>query len=108
MSDMVNHPRHYQRTPDPLLAHVRGALLDDVDYINMECFDAMVNMLRNVDQIRGYLRGNSFKYRWRYEDKAGVEDLRKAKWYERKLEKLEDAVREYFTPKPELALEELF
>lgn len=95
MSDMVNSPRHYQRTVDPLLAHVRGALLDDVDYINMECFDAMVNMLPSVEQIRGYLRGNSFKYRWRYPDKAGVQDLEKASWYERKLLILERAIRNY-------------
>lgn len=96
MSDMVNSPRHYQRAADPLLVHVRGALLDDVDYVNMECFDAMVNMLESVDEIRGYLRGNSFKYRWRYRGKAGVQDLQKAKWYERKLEKLEQAVSEYY------------
>lgn len=94
--DAVNHPSHYQRKLDPLLAHVRGALLDDVDYINMECFDAMVNMLESVDEIRGYLRGNSFKYRWRYRGKAGVQDLKKARWYERKLEKLEESIIEYF------------
>lgn len=96
MSDAVNSPRHYQRTLDPLLADVRGALLDDVDYINMECFDAMVNMLESVSEIRGYLRGNSFKYRWRYTGKAGVQDLKKAEWYERKLVKLEDAVRAFY------------
>ena len=95
--DAVNHPSHYQRRHAPaVLAHVRGALLDDVDYINMECFDAMVNMLESVDEIRGYLRGNSFKYRWRYRGKAGVQDLKKARWYEKKLEKLEEAVTEFF------------
>jgi len=94
--DAVNHPSHYQRNADPLLVHVRDALLDDVDYVNMECFDAMVNMLPSVEQIRGYLRGNSFKYRWRYPDKAGLQDLKKARWYERKLEKLEEAISEFY------------
>jgi len=95
--DAVNHPYHYQRRLDPLLANVRSALLDDVDYINMECFDAMVNMLESVEEIRGYLRGNSFKYRWRYRGKNGVQDLHKARWYERKLEKLEAAVSAFYS-----------
>lgn len=91
--DAVNNPTHYKRPADELLVHVRGALLEgDVDVVNMECFEAMVNHLSNVDQIRGYLRGNSFKYRWRYQDKAGLQDLQKAKWYEKKLEKLEMAI----------------
>lgn len=94
--DAVNHPSHYKRKADPLLLHVRGALLEDVDGIELECFEAMVNMLPTVDQIRGYLRGNSFKYRWRYPDKAGLQDLRKARWYEKKLEKLEEAISEFY------------
>lgn len=98
--DAVNHPNHYQRKADPMLIAVRDALLEDVDYVNMECFDAMVNHLSSIDQIRGYLRGNSFKYRWRYQDKAGLQDLKKARWYERKLEKLEEALIEYFKNNP--------
>lgn len=91
MTDQVNHPSHYQREASPLLQAVRGALLEDPDTLNLECFDAMINMLPSVDQIRGYLRGNSFKYRWRYQDKGGLESLKKAKWYEKKLERLEEA-----------------
>lgn len=95
--DAVNHPTHYKRKADPLLAAVRGALLeDDVDCVNIECFEAMINQLNTPDQIRGYLRGNSFKYRWRYTDKAGVQDLKKAAWYEKKLLKLEEAISNYF------------
>ena len=30
----------------------------------------------------GYLRGNIFKYYWRFRDKNGVEDLQKANWYQ--------------------------
>lgn len=93
--DAVNHPSHYKREAGPLLIKVRGALLDDADIVDLECFEAMINMFPSVDQIRGYLRGNSFKYRWRYEDKGGLQDLRKARWYEKKLEKLEEAVLEF-------------
>jgi len=33
------------------------------------------------DEFLGYLRGNSIKYLWRYRQKNGAEDLRKAQWY---------------------------
>lgn len=29
----------------------------------------------------GFLLGNAFKYVWRYKDKNGKEDLKKAEWY---------------------------
>jgi len=38
------------------------------------------------EEYVGYLRGNSLKYRWRFRYKNGVEDLKKAKWYENRLE----------------------
>ncbi|KXK67282.1 hypothetical protein BC89_33045 [Pseudomonas monteilii] len=79
-----------------MLAAVRGALVEDVDTINIECFEAMVSML-TIEELRGYLRGNSFKYRWRYQKKAGIQDLEKAEWYEKKLLRLERAVREYLS-----------
>lgn len=94
--DMVNHPGHYKGKLDPLLAAVRGALVEDVDGINIECFEAMVSMM-TIEELRGYLRGNSFKYRWRYQKKAGIQDLRKAKWYEDKLLSLELALTEYLS-----------
>lgn len=92
--DMVNHPGHYKGKLDPMLAAVRGALVEDVDGINIECFEAMVSMM-TFEELRGYLRGNSFKYRWRYQKKAGIQDLEKAEWYEKKLLRLECAVRDY-------------
>ena len=46
----------------------------------MQCIDAMEAMLSHEEFI-GYLRGNVFKYQWRYKQKNGLEDLRKAKWY---------------------------
>jgi hypothetical protein len=70
MTDNVNSPTHY----------TTGGI---------ECFDAMKAMLTREELI-GYLRGNSFKYRWRFRHKNGVEDLRKAEWYEKKLLELVD------------------
>lgn len=91
-TDEVNTPNHYKRSTSPKLAEVRGALLEDHDgdIEELECIEAMLSCLSTVDQIRGYLRGNSFKYRWRYEDKERVKSLKKASWYDRKLEKLEE------------------
>ena len=64
--DMVNKPPHYNQG-------------------SVECIDAMESMLSREEFI-GYLRGNSFKYRWRWRGKNGQQDLDKAKWYEDKLE----------------------
>ena len=69
MTDTVHRPAHY----------AAGSI---------ECIDAMQAMLSHIEFI-GYLRGNSFKYRWRYKLKGGVEDLNKARWYEDLLLKLE-------------------
>jgi hypothetical protein len=68
--DNVNSPAHYKTG-------------------GIECFDAMRAMLTDEEMI-GYLRGNSFKYRWRFRHKGGAEDLRKAEWYERKLIEIVD------------------
>ena len=65
--DDVNSPAHYAD---------QGAI---------ECIDAMESMLSREEFI-GYLRGNSFKYRWRCRGKGNaVKDLRKAQWYENRL-----------------------
>jgi hypothetical protein len=39
----------------------------------------------SIEEYVGFLRGNVFKYQWRYKNKNGVEDLRKAQWYMNKL-----------------------
>ena len=69
-TDMVNKPPHYNQG-------------------SVECIDAMESMLSKEEFI-GYLRGNSFKYRWwcRGKHKNGQQDLDKAKWYEQKLEEV--------------------
>ena len=63
--DLVNHPPHYNQG-------------------DVECIDAIRAMLSHEEYI-GYLRGNSLKYRWRFRFKNGVEDLKKAEWYEERL-----------------------
>lgn len=67
MTDSVNHPSHYT-TGD------------------IECIDA-IKASMTMNEYLGYLRGNSIKYLWRYRQKHenGVEDLRKAEWYTRRL-----------------------
>ena len=63
--DLVNYPLHYNKG-------------------NIACIEAMEAMLTKEEWI-GYLRGNIFKYNWRFRDKNGVEDLQKANWYQDKL-----------------------
>ena len=65
MTDSVNHPSHYT-TGD------------------IECIDA-IKASMTMNEYLGYLRGNSIKYLWRYRQKNGIEDLRKAEWYTRRL-----------------------
>src|SRR5690606_494006 len=93
--DMVNSPLHYAGEVDHLTLFVRGRLLKDgVAPLNIECIEAMISML-SIEELRGFFRGNSLKYRWGYRLKNGVEDLRKAEWYEKKLLKLEEAILEW-------------
>ena len=48
----------------------------------LECIDAIFAMLGR-DGFIAFCRGNSLKYRWRYERKDGAADLAKARVYER-------------------------
>jgi len=61
MSDAINKPAHYNQG-------------------SIECIDAMQIVL-TPEEYRGFLKGNAIKYLWREENKGGIEDLRKAKWY---------------------------
>ncbi len=64
--DVVNRPKHYNTG-------------------NIECIDAIKESMSSV-AFKGYLKGNSLKYLWRYDYKGKqVEDLRKAQWYLNKL-----------------------
>ena len=68
LEDIVNSPKHYNTG-------------------EIECIDSIEAMLTKEEFI-GYLRGNSHKYRWRFRYKNGIEDLKKAEWYENKLLKV--------------------
>ena len=68
IGDLVNSPEHYNQG-------------------SIECIDSIEAMLTREEFI-GYLRGNSHIYRWRFTYKNGIEDLKKAEWYEKKLLKV--------------------
>lgn len=65
MSDNVDHPSHYTTG-------------------KIECLDAIESSL-DQDGFAGYLKGNIIKYLWRYEKKNGLEDLKKAHFYIKRL-----------------------
>ena len=65
-NDNVNHPSHYTSG-------------------DIECIDA-IKASMTPEEFRGFLKGSSMKYIWRYRQKGKpVEDLKKAEWYHRKL-----------------------
>lgn len=71
--DMVNHPKHY----------TQGGI---------ECIDALKAATVGKSGIEAVCVANIIKYCWRYEEKNGIEDVRKAKWYiERLLKELEES-----------------
>ena len=61
----VDHPQHYNL----------GAV---------ECIDALESAL-GAEGFKGFCTGNALKYLWRWQAKAGVQDLEKAQWYVAKL-----------------------
>lgn len=63
--DNVNHPQHYGKG-------------------NIEAIEYIKDFL-NDDEYEGYLRGNIAKYLHRFRYKNGVEDLKKAEWYLKRL-----------------------
>lgn len=61
MSDNVNHPSHYETG-------------------KYECIDVMIET-HGIEAVKNFCICNAFKYLYRHENKNGVEDVRKAKWY---------------------------
>lgn len=59
--DAVNHPNHY----------CQGGI---------ECIEA-IQASMTPEGFQDYCKGNVMKYIWRWRDKAGVEDLKKARVY---------------------------
>jgi hypothetical protein len=66
MVDMVNQPPHYTRG-------------------GVECIDALASATKGLEGLDAVCTANAIKYLWRWKQKGGVEDLRKAQWYITKL-----------------------
>ena len=70
--DMVNHPSHY----------TQGGI---------ECIDALKSATVSKTGIEAVCTANAIKYLWRYEEKNGIEDVKKARWYiDRLIKELEN------------------
>ena len=70
--DMVNHPVHY----------TQGGI---------ECIDALKAATVSKTGIEAVCTANAIKYLWRYEEKNGIEDVKKARWYiDRLIKELEN------------------
>lgn len=70
--DMVNHPSHY----------TQGGI---------ECIDALKAATVSKTGIEAVCTANAIKYLWRYEEKNGIEDVKKARWYiDRLIRELEE------------------
>ena len=67
-ADEVNNPAHYNHNKH-----------------GVECIDAIQASMSD-EEFKGYLKGNTLKYLWRYgyKDKP-AQDLRKAEWYLQRL-----------------------
>ena len=63
--DAVNHPAHYT-----------SGGIETIDYMKAKM---------SQEKFYGYLQGNVMKYISRYDNKNGLEDLKKANWYLTKL-----------------------
>lgn len=60
-NDNVNHPSHYGTG-------------------NFECIDVMIET-QGKEAVMDFCVCNAFKYIYRHNNKNGVEDIKKAKWY---------------------------
>lgn len=60
--DKVNHPSHYNQG-------------------KVECIDAIEAATVHKTGLDAVCTANIMKYIWRCEDKNGLEDLKKARWY---------------------------
>ena len=70
--DMVNHPSHY----------TQGGI---------ECIDCIKSATVGKAGIEAFCVGNAIKYLFRYEEKNGIEDVKKARWYiDRLIRELEE------------------
>lgn len=66
-NDNVNHPKHYQTKS------------------GIEAIDLIEAFTENLYGIEAVCTGNILKYMCRWKEKNGIEDVRKAEWYIKKL-----------------------
>lgn len=71
MADNVSHPSHY------------------ADSCSLECIDTMI-IAFGYEYVYCFCLINAYKYLWRYKNKNGEEDVRKAEWYLSKAKELYD------------------
>lgn len=64
--DVVDKPKHYALG-------------------SVECIDAIESATIGKVGIQAVCTANVIKYLWRFEEKGGLEDLKKAQWYLNKL-----------------------
>ena len=55
---------------------------------NVECIEALESATVNKSGLEAVCVANIIKYLWRYENKNGLEDIKKAQWYLEKLIKI--------------------
>ena len=83
MIDNVNHPKHYTQ---------RG----------IECIDALKAATVGQTGIEAVCVANVIKYLFSYENKNGLEDVRKAQWYiNRLIQELEEKKKNYSFADPD-------
>ena len=62
LEEKVNHPSHYTQG-------------------SVECIEALEAATSNLTGIDAVCTANAIKYMWRWKQKGGLEDLKKATWY---------------------------
>ena len=71
--DAVNNPRHYSTG-------------------KFECIEVMEEAL-GTEAVKGFCLCNAFKYIYRCRNKNGIEDIKKADWYLKKLINIDERER---------------
>jgi len=63
MTDYLVNPKHYKSNK------------------GLECIDCIEGVVQDLVGVEATDTGNIMKYLWRWKNKDGVNDLKKAKWY---------------------------
>jgi|TARA_R110002020_G_scaffold257614_3_gene471291 hypothetical protein len=63
MTDYLVNPKHYKSAK------------------GLECIDCIEGMVEDLVGVEATDTGNIIKYLWRWKNKDGVNDLKKAQWY---------------------------